>query len=86
MDCRHHDCVIMNKQSGIEKLYFMLGRLVNEGMCGGEKRSVVCVWGASVFSKRRRVGFMNHCFFVSVSLLCSTIFFSFFAAHLHFLN
>lgn len=32
MDCSHYECV-MNKQSVIEKLYFMLGRLVNEGLC-----------------------------------------------------
>lgn len=32
MDCSHYECV-MNKQCVIEKLYFMLGRLVNEGLC-----------------------------------------------------
>lgn len=81
MDCRH-DCVIVNKQSGIEKLYFMLGRLVNEGMCAGEKRSVVCVC-ARVFSKRRREGFINHSFFFYVF---ATFYDFFCAAHLNVLN
>lgn len=44
MDCSHYECV-MNKQSVIEKLYFMLGRLVNEGLCvakRGDCRVLVC--------------------------------------------
>lgn len=45
MDCSHYECV-MNKQSVIEKLYFMLGRLVNEGLCvakRGDCRVCLCV-------------------------------------------
>lgn len=37
MDWSHYECV-MNKQYVIEKLYFMLGRLVNEGLCSEERR------------------------------------------------
>lgn len=32
MDCSHYECV-MNKQHVIEKLYFMLSGLVNDGLC-----------------------------------------------------
>lgn len=45
MDCSHYEGV-MNKQSVIEKLYFMLGRLVNEGLCvvkRGDCRLRLCV-------------------------------------------
>lgn len=43
MDCSHYECV-MNKQRVIEKLYFMLGGLVNEGLCASVCVSVcVCV-------------------------------------------
>ena len=55
MDCSHYECV-MNKQSVIEKLYFMLGRLVNEGLCVAKRGDcrVCCVfWCVSVCSERR---------------------------------
>lgn len=41
MDCSHYEC-LMSKQSVIEKLYFMLGKLVNEGWCVVKCVCVVC--------------------------------------------
>lgn len=45
MDCSHYECV-RNKQYVIEKLHFMLSRLVNESLCvvkRGDCRVLVCV-------------------------------------------
>lgn len=52
MDCSHYECV-MNKQYVIEKLYFMLGRLVNEGLCVVKRRDCRVLWCVSVRSERR---------------------------------
>lgn len=42
MDHSHHWCD-MNKQPVIEKLYFMLSRLVNERLCGVRESYCACV-------------------------------------------
>lgn len=45
MDCSLYECV-MNKQPVIEKLYFMLSRLVNEGCV---LKGVLVFWCVSVY-------------------------------------
>ncbi len=52
MDCSHYECV-MNKQSVIERLYFMLGRLVNEGLCVVKRGDCRVFWCISVCSERQ---------------------------------
>lgn len=52
MDCSQYEYV-MNKQSVIEKLYFMLGRLVNEGLCVVKRGDCCVFWCVSVRSERR---------------------------------
>lgn len=42
MDRSHYECV-RNKQYVIEKLYFMLSRLVNEGLCVVKRGGLSCV-------------------------------------------
>lgn len=52
----------MNKQPVIEKLYFMLGRLVNERLCAvqGSYCASVSVWGLMMaFHESKRVDFIS---------------------------
>lgn len=40
---RYHHWFVMNKQPVIEKLYFMLSRLVNERLCAVQETYCSCV-------------------------------------------